>query len=54
MVLSKAYMQFIGSYHFSSPVKRNEKMYIQKWNNISKILKKRIPRNKDFLKAKSN
>ena len=35
-------------------VKRKEKMYIRKCNNISKILGKKIPRNKDFLKVISN
>ena len=35
-------------------VKRKEKMYTGKCNNISKILGKKIPRNKDFLKVISN
>ena len=30
------------------------KMYIRKCNNISKILRKKIPRNKDLLKVISN
>ena len=42
------------SYQLSSPVKRKEKMYIRKCNNISKILRKKIPRNKDLLKVISN
>ena len=37
-------MQLICWYQFSSPVKEKEKMYIPKCNNISKILRKKIPR----------
>ena len=47
-------MQLVCSYQLSSPVKRKEKMYIRKCNNISKILRKKIPRNKDLLKVISN
>ena len=45
---------FICSYQLSSPVKRKEKIYIRKCNNISKILRKKIPRNKVLIKVMSN
>ena len=44
----------ISLVHQLNGVKWKEKMYIRKCNNISKILRKKIPRNKDLLKVISN
>ena len=53
--LLTAYQELlVCSYQTSSPVKRKEKMYIWKCSNILKILRKKIPRNKDLLKVISN
>ena len=35
-------------------VKQKKKLYISKYKIISKILRKKTPRNKDLLKAASN